>query len=222
MDDIDINGLDYEILSEWLSDQAKRWAENRKFELESIGEDRAVTELAFRDAIVSEKSEKVGKSEKWFWVTVNPVKGTSLAKIVRAVSKMYQKKWIEQYAYVFENTPDGHIHSHGLIKAKYEAARARKELSNSVKDICNIVIPNCFKFVILDSEKAKQKMSYILGHKQSKKMDNVEFTQKWRKEEMLKEIYENEERPILLVPRERETYADNLPDIELPNIDAPL
>lgn len=34
-------------------------------------------------------------------------------------------------------------------------------------------------------------------------MSGVEITKKWREEEMLKSIYENEERPILLVPREQ-------------------
>lgn len=222
MDEIDPDtGFDYEIFGEYLSEVVSRWAESRKNELQSIGEDRAVTELAFRDAIVSEKSEKIGKSEKWFWVTVNPIKGTKLSDIVRCVSKMYQKKWIEQYAYVYENTVDGHIHSHGLIKATYEAARARKELANSVSKICNVSNTHCFKFVILDQEKAKQKMSYILGYKQSKKLPNVELTKLWREQEMLKEIYENEERPILLVPRERETSLDNVAEIPLPDIQPP-
>lgn len=219
MDLIDAEtGFDFEIFQEIAMKAAEAWSENRKSELETIGEDRAVTELAFRDAIVSEKSEKIGKSEKYFWVTVNPKNGTKLTDIIRATQKMYSKKWIEQYAYVYENTPQGHIHTHGLIKASYEASRARKELGNTVKSFCNIANTHCFKFVVLDAEKATQKMSYILGQKQSKKLDNVNFTIEWRKEEMLKEVYENEERPILLVPRERETFADNVAETPLPNI----
>ena len=76
-------GMDHEIFGKFLSEIVDRWAENHKSELQSIGEDRAVMELAFRDAIVTEKSEKIGKSEKWLWVTVNPVKGTSLPSIDR-------------------------------------------------------------------------------------------------------------------------------------------
>lgn len=210
-DYIDLDtGFDYQIFGDYLSEVANRWAENRNFELESIGEDRSVTELAFRAALTSEKSERLGKSEKYLWVTVNPVKGTSLPNIIRAITKMYSKKWIESHAYVYENTVDNHIHSHGLIKATCEPARARKELANSVKDICDVTNHHCFKFVILDADKAKQKMLYILGQKTSKKLPNVELTVKWRKEEMLKEIYENEERPILLVPRENSAESTSL------------
>lgn len=216
--DIDSDtGVDLEYFQEIISEAAERWSENRKNELQTIGEDRAVMELAFRDAIVSEKSEKIGKSEKWFWVTVNPVNGTKLTDIIKATQKMYSKTWINQYAYVYENTPTGHIHTHGLIQATYEASRARKELGNSVKNLCNIANTHCFKFVVLDKQKAAQKMSYILGNKQSKKMDNVKFTLEWRQQEMLKEMYENEERPILLVPREKETSQDNVAEIPLPN-----
>lgn len=216
MDDIDPDtGLDHEIFGKFISDIVERWSENHKNELQQIGEDRAVTELSFRDAIISQKSEKIGKSEKYFWVTVNPIKGTSLQSIVTQTRKMYSKKWIESYAYVYETTKDNHIHTHGLIKANYEAARARKELANSVAKICNTANTHCFKFVILDRQKAVQKMSYILGQKQSKKLENVELTKKWREEEMLKEMYESEERPILLVPRET---SDNVDPLPLPDI----
>lgn len=221
MDLIDSDtGMDHEFFDEFICEVVDRWSENRNSELQTIGEDRAVTELAFRDAIITEKSEKLGKSEKYIWITVNPVKGTSLQKIMSHVSKMYKKKWIDSYAYVYENTINGHIHSHGLIKATYEAKRAFKELANSVKPICNVAdVKHCFKVVFLDAAKAKQKMQYILGHKQSKKLDNVKLTEKWREEEMLKPIYESEEHPILLVPREKETsqQIDNVaaPDLDL-------
>lgn len=198
-----VTGFDFENFAEYLSEVANTWAENHKNDLEANGADRAVTELAFRDAITSVKSEKIGKSEKYLWITVNPRKGTSLATIVKSISKMYQKKWIESYAYVYETTKENHIHSHGLIKTYYEPARARKELANSVSQICDIANTHCFKFVILDEEKAKQKYQYMLGNKTEKKTENTQITIDWRKSEMLKEIYENEERPILLAPRER-------------------
>lgn len=172
--------------------RAAEWAEKEKFQNQTIGEARAQQELAFRDAIVSEKSEKKGKSEKFFWITVNPKKDVELPALIKCQQKMIKKKWIENYAYVYETTTNNHIHTHTLIKANYEAARARKELGNSVKDICNVANVACFKFVILNLEEAKQKFAYMLGKKKPGKMESVELTKKWRKDNMLKEIYSSE------------------------------
>lgn len=206
--------MEYE-LSQVISESAKKWAENRKSQNQTIGEDRAEQEVAFRDAIISQKSEKIGKSEKFFWVTVNPRKDVELPKLITTVSKMYKKKWIQNYFYVYETTKNNHNHSHGLIKAKYESARARKELGNSVKDICDISNVHCFKFVELTEEKAKQKLLYMLGQKKTQKLDDVQLTQEWREKEHLKPYYSSEVPPILLEPREKETsQVDNIPEWE--------
>lgn len=175
---------------------AQRWAESEKYKNQRIGEARAEQEIAFRDAIVSAKSEKIGKKEKFFWITVNPdpakIEGNPVL-FFTTIHKMYKKKWIDKYAYVFETTSGSHIHSHGLIKATYETARARKELAATVAKLCNISNTHCFKFVILTEEQAKEKMEYMLGRKQSSKLDDVAITVKWRLEQDLQPIYTNEE-----------------------------
>lgn len=187
-----IDHLDNMTFDQVLSQAAKTWAENRKNQNHLIGEDRAQQELAFRDAIISEKSEKIGKSEKYLWITVNPRNTTTLLELIKCQQKMVGKKWIQSYAYVYETTENNHIHTHTLIKAKYEASRARKELGNSVKDICDISNVHCFKFVILDEDKAKEKLQYMLGKKKQKKLTGVEITRQWRNQEKLKEIYHSE------------------------------
>lgn len=190
---------------EVISYRAKEWAESRKIKNETIGEDRAQQELAFRDYLVSEKSEKIGNSEKFFWITVNPRLEVDLPTLVKTVQKAYKKKWAQNHAYVFETTRNNHIHSHGLVKANYEAARARKEFANSFKDICDITNVHCFKFVILDEAKAKQKLEYMFGNKKDSKKEDVELTIAWRKENHLEDIYLNEGPLILLDPRNEDS-----------------
>lgn len=190
---------------EVISYRAKDWAESRKIKNETIGEDRAQQELAFRDYLVSEKSEKIGKSEKFFWITVNPRLEVDLPTLVKTVQKAYKKKWAQNHAYVFETTRNNHIHSHGLVKANYEAARARKEFANSFKDICDITNVHCFKFVILDEAKAKQKLEYMFGNKKDSKKEDVELTIAWRKENHLEDIYLSEGPLILLDPRNQDS-----------------
>lgn len=190
-----------------ISRLAQEASESETFRNEMIGKARAQQELAFRDAIVSEKAEKIGKSERFFWITVNPRSEITLPELVKSVTKMYGKKWIEAYAYVYETTSNDHIHSHGLIKATYEPARARKELASSVSKICLTSNPHCFKFVILDEEKANQKLNYMLGKKQSKKAHDVEKTKKWREENDLRDIYTSEGPHTLLDPRDVPSVA---------------
>lgn len=181
-----------DILYDGFSQAAAEWAESEKNKNSTIGEARAQQELAFREELISVKSEKVGKSEKFFWITVNPKKDVSLSELIKATEKTVLKKWVQTFAYVYETTAMNHIHSHILIKSTYEVARARKEVANTIKHICDTNNVHCYKFVVLDEEAAKQKLDYMLGKKQPKKLDNVEITKQWRKDNELKEIYTSE------------------------------
>lgn len=200
-----IDYLDHLTFDEVLSQATKRWEESRKSRNEMIGEDRAEQELAFRAKMISVKSEKIGKSEKFFWITVNPKVGVKLQDLVKCVSRAYRKKWIQSYAYVYETTKNDHIHSHGLVKANYELARARKEFCNSFDGICDTHNVHCFKFVVLTEEQAREKFKYMLGQKKQSKIEDVEKTKIWRQEENLKKMYLSEGSPILLEPSEKET-----------------
>jgi hypothetical protein len=198
-----------EILMHGFYEAMDQWSENRKIRNDTMGEDRAQQELAFRDYIVSEKSEKIGNSEKFFWITVNPRTGgddaVPLDEFVKTIHKMYKKKWILSYMYVFENTDKGHFHSHGLIRAKYEAKRAFNECSNTVKHVCNTAHNSCFHFVELKDEAAvRQKFDYMMGFKQDRKKPNVQLTIDWRAAESLLDYYSSEVPLILLGPREGE------------------
>lgn len=185
-------------IDEIISLRALEWAESEKIKNQTIGEARAVQELAFRDAILSEKDKKFGKSEKYYWITINPKPGTTLDQVKTLTKKAFSKKWIQAYAYVLENTVNNHIHSHGLIKANYEFARTRKEIGNTVRTICDITNTHCLKVVLIDEELAKQKIAYMMGHKQPSKKENVELTEKWRTENNIEKIYLSTSPLILL------------------------
>lgn len=194
-----------------MSRVAKEWSEKEKSKNQSIGESRAVQEIAFRDYLVSERSEKSGKTGKFFWITVNPKSDVQLEALMKGTEKIVSKTWIQSYAYVYENTVSNHIHSHILLKADYETARARKETANSVKHICETSNVHCFKFVILDEDKAKQKLSYMMGLKAPKKLENVDLTREWRKTVGLEEIYLSEVPLILLEPRKEDVSFEEQP-----------
>lgn len=187
-------------LDNLIARKAREFAESENFKNETIGEARAIQEQSFRNAILNGKTEKNRKTGKYFWITINPRKDIKLPAIVAAVENVYKKKWIGKYAYVFETTEKEHQHSHGLIYAEYEPGRAHKEIGNTIKHICDITNVACFKFVVIDEEKAKQKMEYMLGKKKPKKQKGVQITLEWRKLNKLSDIYTSES-PILLDSR---------------------
>lgn len=205
-----------------ITEATKRWAESEKNRNQSIGESRAEQELAFREFLTTVKTEKLGKSEKFLWITVNPKKGIDLATFMLAIKKAYSKKWMDRWAYIFENTANDHIHSHGLVRTTYEFSRAKKEIGNSIKHLCDITNPHCYKVVAVSEEVAQEKMLYMLGKKKLAKLADVELTRKWREENNISEIYTSEVAPILLATSgkgiEKGTFEDNVPEPELPPI----
>ena len=71
-------------------------------------------------------------------------------------------------------------------------ARARKEIANTAKQICDVSNVAIYKFVILNEDQAREKIHYMLGKKKVKKLHNVKITEEWRKKENLKQIYSSE------------------------------
>lgn len=173
-----------------LLDLIKEEENRKKIQNNKTGVDLAHIELARRTELQSVKSEKAGKSVKYLWVTVNPKPETTLPDLTKSIHKMYSKKWIQGSAYVFENTDNNHIHSHGLIKCTYEYARAIRELKSSVEKICNTNNSHCFNVALVTEEIAKQKYEYMKGQKQESKMDNVNLTTTWREINQIKPLYE--------------------------------
>lgn len=195
---------DDDFKSQWM-ESVNDWWEKENSSATQRGELRAVSETAFRESMDSGKEEKLGKKgkTKYYWVTVNPdPQKFTLDGFKECIERMYSKKWIEAYAYVFETTEDNHVHSHGLIKATYGMAHARKECANTVKHICNVTNTNIFKFVLLDETAAKQKLSYMLGKKSAKKQKHVALSIEWRRTVNLLPIYYSEGPSILLDPRD--------------------
>lgn len=188
--------------------------DRKKIENQTIGRSRAYQELAFRDFIASENRKNAENSgNKLFWITINPKPGISLETLKKNTLKMYSKKWIKGYMYVYETTSNGHNHTHGLIVADYEISRARKELASTASSICDISNVHCFKFVVLDDPNvAQQKMNYMMGLKQSKKEENVSITKQWRKQNNLAELYESATSPLILLGlgRKSEDYHNIL------------
>lgn len=166
-------------------------AETEKLANRSRGWNAGESELSRRNFLDSQKEEKMGKGEKYFWITVNCKPDVDLSVFVETIHKMYSKKWIENFFYVFEiGGENQNKHCHGLIKATYQLSRAKKELGNSVKDLCNINISSCFYFACVKTEDvALEKISYMLGQKCQDKVPHFEESKIWRAENNLNEFY---------------------------------
>lgn len=172
---------------------AAEWWEKEKFQLQSEGEARAIQQLAYEEKYAEEKKEKRGNEEIFYWITVNPKITVSLKDLIKCQRKMVSKNWIQSYAYVYEITDNGHIHTHTLIKGTETPFKAERGCASTVAKICDISNKHCFNFkVIQGNDIAIQKINYLLGKKKKEKQHNMELTKKWREKESLKEIYYSE------------------------------
>lgn len=181
----DFFGFDEESYNNFIS----TYWESEKTKNQTRGRALAEIELSRREFLDSGKSENSGKSEKFLWVTVNPKPETNLDVFVKTIHKMYSKKWISNSAYIFETTENGHFHSHGIIKCNYEFARAKKELANTVSNMCMVSNTHCLKIVLITEDVAIQKFNYMNGKKTQKKIKHVEISKTWRSTNKLQEIY---------------------------------
>lgn len=126
----------------------------------------------------------------YVWITVNPKKGVTLDELQKKVQKMYSKKWIQSYMYVYEIGEKGNHHSHGLIKTAQRRDKVKAQLANSVKDITTVTNEHCFCIRFLtDLAVVQDKIWYMTGEKQDKKLHAVEETKKWRTENGIADTY---------------------------------
>jgi len=171
-----------EIHDYWETEDLKAWIEGRA---------QGQRELARREHLTNEKSEKLGKTAKIYWITVNPKHDITTEEMTKSIHKMYSKKWVKNSYYIFEVSEKKHQHSHGIIVSDYEYKRAIKELASSVKGICDTDNGRCFQVRVIDSSNAQQKMDYMVGKKATNKLEGVRLSKLWREENLIADYYGN-------------------------------
>lgn len=152
-------------------------------------------------SILKEMNDKKKSGESThIFLTVNSRPGTTLQNFMKKIRKCANKKWCTDIAVVIEQRSEdiAHmgegIHAHMLINRGTEAAKARKELKNTFKDICDVENPHCLNIQWRKGNGVEKALNYIKGiKKDEEKGKKMEIDKEWRKLNEIKEIYVTED-----------------------------
>lgn len=130
----------------------------------------------------------------YIFLTVNPRPEVSLEGFRKKIEKFVNRKCIDAYQYVYEvRKKEGEeykgLHCHILLRYICKPYDFKRGAKNTFKTICDVNNPQILNFRYIDSNDLIQKINYMKGEKQDKKLPAVKLTQEYRKKFKLEDMY---------------------------------
>jgi len=134
-----------------------------------------------------------GYRSSWVFMTVNPKPGTTVTQFKKLMVNAMSKKWVGEYAYVYEwrQGTEG-LHSHALFMKPHnkQPAQVVREMQNTFKHVVGNPQHVNFKYCYTpDAIIARYK--YLYGEKKITKLDKVNNDWDQRYQNDLDNIYES-------------------------------
>jgi len=129
----------------------------------------------------------------YIFLTVNPSPDITLPELKKAIEKFIKKKSITLYFYVFEvRDKDSGLHCHILLKyINIKPFDFKRSAKNTFKNVCDSSNPHCLNFKFIECAILPDKIQYLLGEKQDKKLKGVSYSKEYRVTHKLQEFYES-------------------------------
>ncbi len=164
---------------------------------EKISNDKDIT-WEIQELMKSKQEKQKSASSTHIFFTVNARPEIRLQDLEQSFHKAMKKKWITEYHAVFEqrseleaNMGEG-PHIHILVNRGTEPSKARKELKNSFKNVCDIDNPSIFNIQWRKDSGVVKALDYIKGLKKDSDKDKKMVIDKlWREKNSLQNIYTN-------------------------------
>lgn len=152
---------------------------------------------SIKDCIRLRTEKAKSCSSSHIFLTLNPDPTHTLDDIKKYIFKCITKKWIKQYWISFEqrgrteDTRGTGIHCHILINRGVEPGKARRELKNTFKNLCNVDNPHLLNFKWITEKSLENHIKYITGEKRPKddKEDMMAQDKLWREKYQLEPYY---------------------------------
>lgn len=168
--------------------------ENEEF----LSSDKQYDDLRQTIKAMTEK-KKSGNSTHIFF-TVNTRPGTSVQNLLKKIIKCSNKKWVTDIAVVIEQRGEDQvhmgegIHAHIIVNRGTEACKARRELKNTFKDLCDVENPHCLNIQWRKDSGVEKAFNYIKGIKKDKeKTAKMEIDKIWREKNNIKDYYQTDD-----------------------------
>lgn len=154
------------------------------------------SDIQLKYAIAKLSDRKDQLSSTHIFLTINPKEGVILQDLISKVEKCIKKKWITEFTYSYEQRSEeeataGHgAHCHIVINRGTEPAKAKKELKNTFKDICNVDNPHCLNIQFRKGDGVTKAINYIKGTKADPaKQQKLKIDAIWRQQFALQPFY---------------------------------
>ncbi len=137
----------------------------------------------------------------YVFITLNLKDDLFFPSFIQRISKSVLKKWIVWYVYAFEQRSQsgpeyGGYHVHMLInRGQKSPSLVKNEFKTTFRQLIATDNPHCLNFKFIDYSVIDQKIDYILGEKQSKKLALVDRDREMRKFFLLDDHYCSESSP---------------------------
>lgn len=131
----------------------------------------------------------------YMFVTINSRPDVTIDVFKKNIEKFINKKTNLKYFGVYEHrgsdTENHGLHAHILVHYSQTPYGFKRGTKNTFKNVCDVNNPHALNFRNVSEDKLESKISYMLGDKQSSKLDKVEADKVWRQENSLEEFFES-------------------------------
>lgn len=136
----------------------------------------------------------------FLFVTINPKPTVTLEELKTACEKLVNRQMFSAYALAFEQRASApeeagkgfHVHILMRRNLNYKPCRIKKNMCNTIKNICNVQDSRVFNVQFIGEDFALDKMKYIKGGKTGDGKDlKMDIDDIFRKNNNLEKIYEH-------------------------------
>lgn len=169
--------------------------------------------------------KKTQSSSTHVLLTINAKEEITLELFKQKINKLTKKKWFTDYLIAFEqrgeslSTLGQGLHAHVLFARTIEPARTRKEISSTMKSICDTTISSCLNFKWIkekdNNTQCLKVINYLLGiKKDSAKCKKVTMDGIFRTQNNLPTLLHPTDSPLvtLLSTLQEHTTSGTTPD----------
>lgn len=144
--------------------------------------------------ICEKAKDRVVTKPVFVLLTINPKPGITFQELDKKIQKFTKRKFIKSYKYVYEIRKEGGkgLHCHIVLHYTCKPYDLKRASRSTFKDICEVNNPSILNIRYIEPEDLQQKISYIQGNKQDKKLKSVKLTKQWRLENNIQDIYSSE------------------------------
>lgn len=171
-----------------------------EYQTDSLGD--RWKDIRLYEESLKEKKRTIAAAEHnnlFLFVTINPKPTVTLEELKTASEKLVNRQMFSAYALAFEQRASApeeagkgfHVHILMRRNLNYKPCRIKKNMCNTIKNICNVHDSRVFNVQFIGEDFARDKMKYITGGKTGDGKDQkMDIDDIFRKNSNLEKIYE--------------------------------